>query len=73
MAEPSKYAWNCVLFYIQFTQEELLFLREWLPIREMIMYQRSLTRSFLHTYFQDVIDDSFEIGWSEAELYVKIE
>jgi hypothetical protein len=73
MKEPSKYAWNCVLYYIQFTHEELLSLREWLPIRELVMYQRSLTRSFLHQYFQDAIDDSYEIGWSEVELYVKEE
>lgn len=73
LKEPSKYAWNCVLYYIQFTQEELLSLRELLPIRELVMYQRSVTRTFLRKYFQDVIDDSFDIGWSEVELYVKEE
>ena len=70
MAEPSKYAWNCVLYYVQFTQNELLSLREWLPIYELVKYQKSVTRSFLRTHFQNEIDESLEIGWSSVKLYV---
>jgi hypothetical protein len=70
MAEPSKYAWNCILYYIQFTQEELLFLREWLPIYELVKYQKSVTRSFLRAHFQKEIDESLELGWSDVKIYV---
>jgi hypothetical protein len=70
LSNPSRYAWNCVLYYKQFTQDELLSLREWLTIRELIRWQNSVTREFLHTHFQKEIDDCLEVDWTDVEKYV---
>jgi hypothetical protein len=70
IANPSHHAWNCVLYYIQFTQDELLSLREWIEVRELIQYQRSVTREFLRTHFQKEIDDCLEVDWTDVEKYV---
>ena len=72
MLNPEKYAWNSVLYYIQFTQEELISLREWLTMPELIRYQKSVTRAFLSLHFQKEIDDSLDVDWErDVEIYVK--
>lgn len=70
MAEPQKYAWNCVLYYLQFTQDELLRMRDWIELREMIRYQRSISREFLRTHFMDAIDASLDVDWTDVEKHV---
>jgi hypothetical protein len=70
LTNPGNYAWNCVLYYKQFTQEELLSLREWIPVREVIRYQKSVTRAFLAEHFQKEIDDCLEVDWRDVEKYV---
>lgn len=70
MAEPQNYAWNCVLYFLQFTQDELLLLREWIELREMIMYQRAVTRAFLRAHFSEAIDVSLEVDWTDVEKHV---
>ncbi len=66
LATPERHAWNCVLYYVQFTQEELLYLREWIEIREVIKYQTSVTKAFLREHFFKEIND-----WTDVEKYVK--
>ena len=70
MAEPQKYAWNCVLCFLQFSQSELLEMQEWVELRPMIQHQHSLTREFLHTHFQAAIDDSLDVDWTDVEKHV---
>ncbi len=67
---PSNYPWNCILYYKQFTQDELLSLREWLTMRELIRYQKSVTYEFLRAHFQKEIDDCLEVDWTDVETYV---
>jgi hypothetical protein len=64
------YPWNCVLYYIQFTQEELLSIREWLEIRGVIKYQKSVTKAFLRQHFFKEIDDCLEVDWTDVDRYV---
>ncbi len=73
MAEPQKYAWNCVLCFLQFTQDELLAMREWIELRPMIQNQRSVTRDFLRAHFAQDIDDSLEVDWSDVEKHVPLQ
>ena len=67
---PEKYAWNLLLSQVQFTQEELLRVSAWITIREMIRYQKCLTRAFLEKHFAADIDESLEVDWDFVELYV---
>jgi hypothetical protein len=69
LANPSVYAWNCVLYFLQFTQDELLSVREWIELREMIRYQRSVTVEFLRTHFAAEIDASLEVDWADVERF----
>jgi hypothetical protein len=70
MENPREYAWNCVLHYIQFSQEELVQLKPYLHIPKLIRYQTSLTREFLETHFAEEIDACMEVDWLDVEKYV---
>lgn len=70
LSTPSKYAWNCVLYYIQFSQLELLSIKEWIEIPEMIKFQKSITKQFLRENFQKEIDDCLEVDWNDVNKYV---
>ena len=63
---PHKYAWNIVLRFKQFTQEEILLLRDFLPIVELIRFQHTVTIEFLHEHFQKDIDDSYDVDWNDC-------
>lgn len=69
-SNPSQYPWNCLLMYIQFTQEEILLLKDWIEVRELIKYQKSVTKQFLHDNFQKEIDDCLEVDWNDVDKYV---
>ena len=71
LANPSKHAWNCVLYYIQFSQDEILAVKEWIEVRELIKYQKSVTKQFLRDNFQKEIDDCLEVDWTDVDKYVK--
>jgi hypothetical protein len=66
LKEPHKYAWNIVLRFKQFTQEEILLLRDFLPLVELIRFQDSVTLDFLHAHFQKDIDDSYDVDWNDC-------
>jgi len=70
MKSPKSYAWNCLLFYVQFTQEELLQVKSHLAMPELIRYQKALTRDFLNTHFSEEIDACLEVDWLDVEKYV---
>lgn len=70
LAEPHKYAWNNVLRYVQFTQDELLILKPYLSLPELIQCQKSLTRAFLRAHFAAEIDACLEVDWRDVETYV---
>ena len=70
---PDNYAWNCVLYYVQFTQEELLRVREWIDIRVMVKHQKCLTRSFVHKHFSRDVDDDDLLTWEAVYKYVTTE
>ncbi len=69
LRNPQNYAWNCALYYMQFTQEELLEVKEHLDIVALIKYQTSVTRAFLRTHFEHEIDESLEVDWAMVEKY----
>lgn len=68
---PSRYAWNCLLYYKQFSQEEILMMKEWIEVRELIKYQKSVTKQFLREHFQKEIDDCLEVDWTDVDKYIK--
>jgi hypothetical protein len=70
LSNPSKYAWNCVLYYVQFSQEEILSVKEWIEVRELIKFQKSVTTQFLREHFQKEIDDCLEVDWNDVKKYV---
>jgi hypothetical protein len=72
-ANPRAYAWNCLLYYIQFTQSELLLARTYVDIVNMIKYQKCLTRRFVHEYFADDIENCDMLSWEDVNHYVQVE
>ena len=70
LKNPERYAWNLLLTQVQFTQEELLHVRNWIVIRSLIRYQTSVTKAFLEEHFATDIDESLEVDWAFVELYV---
>ncbi len=71
LENPSKHAWNGVLYYVQFSQDEILSVKEWIEVRELIKYQKSVTKKFLRDNFQKEIDDCLEVDWNDVDNYVK--
>ena len=71
MKNPQAYAWNCILYYIQFTQEEIVQMKSYMLMPELVKYQKSVTREFLETHFAEEIDDCLEVDWLDVEKYVK--
>jgi len=71
LTNPSNYAWNSLLYYIQFSQEEILSVKEWIEVRELIKFQESVTKLFLQEHFQKEIDDCLEVDWTDVDKYVK--
>jgi hypothetical protein len=69
LASPHTFAWNCVLYYIQFTQDELLLVKDWLDISALVKYQQSASYRFLRDYFADEIDSASDISWDEIKTY----
>ena len=72
LSNPSKYAWNCVLYYIQFTQEEILSVKEWIDVYDIVRFQKSVTQQFLRNHFQKEIDDCLEVDWNDVRKYVHL-
>jgi hypothetical protein len=64
------YAWNILLRCKQFTQEELLEVREYCCLPEMIRYQKSVTLEFLETHFAEEIDACLEVDWEDCRLWI---
>jgi len=71
LLSPSQYAWNSLLCYVQFTQEEILTLRNWMVMKSLIRYQKSATYEFLYTHFREEVDECLEVDWNDVELYAK--
>jgi hypothetical protein len=71
MAEPQKYAWNCVLAFIQFTQEEIIKMKDYIDIVTLVRYQKSVTHQFLREHFSEDIDECLELDWNDIKIYVK--
>ena len=66
---PHSYAWNILLRRLQFTQEELLINRDYIPLPEMIRFQESVTIPFLRAHFQWDIDDCLEVDWNDCQKW----
>jgi hypothetical protein len=69
VANPSKYAWNCLLYYRQFSQDELLHFRDYLEMPQLVKYQHAATLDFLRTHFSKEIDDCDMIDWLDVIRY----
>lgn len=69
LASPHRFAWNCVLYYIQFTCDELLQVKDWLDIIAVIKYQQSASYRFLEIHFTDEINELSIINWDEIKTY----
>jgi hypothetical protein len=70
-ANPSHYPWNCLLMFVQFTQDELLLMKDFIEVRELIRFQTVVTKQFLRDHFQKEIDDCLEVDWNDVDKYVK--
>ena len=70
LTHPIRYSWNCVLSFVQFTQEELLQIRSHLHIPTLIRAQKCLTREFLRSQFADEINACPDVDWNDVETYV---
>lgn len=67
LQEPQRYAWNILVCERQFTQEELLAVKEYLDLPTMIRSQLCLTRDFLEAHFVAEIDACLEVDWDDVE------
>lgn len=63
---PERFAWNILLRVQQFTQSELLTVREYICLKTMIRYQTSATIEFLREHFRKDIDDCLEVDWNDC-------
>ena len=70
LSNPSNYAWNYILHYIQFSQEEIISVKEWIELPELIKYQTSVTIQFLREHFQNEINVHSDIDWTDVKKYV---
>ena len=68
-AKPEKYSWNCLLYYRQFTQSQLLDFKQYLEMSYLVKYQAAATREFLTIHFKAEIDDCWEVSWEDVEKY----
>lgn len=68
--QPERYAWNILLRVQQFSQEELLVIREYLSLPEMIRFQQVVTMNFLRTHFSKEIDDCLEVDWEDCRKWI---
>ncbi len=71
LTAPNHYPWNLVLYNYQFTQDELIKLRTYVDLPNMIKYQKCLTRGFLREHFKDDINACLEVDWDDVEKYVR--
>jgi hypothetical protein len=70
LAYPERYAWNCVLESIQFTQVELLQVRQHIPMRPMILFQECITLEFLKENFSEDIDNDLTVDWNLVKTVI---
>ena len=70
LQNPEKYSWNLLLHYVQFTQEEILKNKPYMEMREMIRFQKSITKEFLKEHFTKEIDDDITVDWNYVDKYV---
>lgn len=66
LAEPHRFAWNIVVREHQFTQDELLTVREYLDLPTFLRFQQCLTLAFLREHFQTDIDNCLEVDWEDV-------
>lgn len=69
--DPEKYAWNCLLYYRQFDQAQLLHFKQFLEMPQLVKYQVAASETFLRTHFKTEIDACWEVDWSDVEKYTK--
>jgi hypothetical protein len=70
-AHPETYAWNCLLYYQQFSREELLHFKNYVDIESVVKYQISATYAFLESHFAEEIDECLEVDWNDVRKYTK--
>lgn len=68
---PSQFAWNIVVREHQFTQEELLAVKEFLDLPTMLRFQTCLTLPFLREHFQPEIDECLEVDWDDVRRWLQ--
>lgn len=69
-SNPGQYPWNCLLYYKQFTQDELIIGRPWIEIVDMVKYQKCLTLEFIQTHFENEVDESDILSWEDVQKYI---
>lgn len=60
-----------MLCFIQFTQPEILQMKEYMDIYTLVRFQKALTREFLRANFAEEIDECLELDWNDINMYVK--
>jgi hypothetical protein len=68
-----RYCWKNLLVDVQFTQEELLRVKDHFckpnstALRNMIRFQKSVTKEFLLQHFVKEIDDDEYVDWTHIQ------
>lgn len=67
LTNPASYAWNELLYRVQFTQEQLLSVRDYLDIPALVKYQKCVTLEWLETHFMNEINECIDVDWAQIE------
>jgi hypothetical protein len=67
---PEQFAWNELLYRIQFTQKQLLSVRDYLDIPALVKYQKCVTLEWLETHFMNEINECIDVDWVQIEAHL---
>ena len=69
VAAPQGYPWNIVLRIYQFTPAELLRVRNFCDVADIVRFQTEATYTFVYNNFRQEVDDSDQLDWDHVMRY----
>jgi hypothetical protein len=70
-ATPEIYPWNCLLYFRQFSKQELIDFKEFVEIVELVKHQESATYEFVLMNFKKEVDECDLLDWGDVEKYTQ--
>lgn len=70
LTNPASYAWNELLYRVQFTPDQLLSVRDYLDIPALVKYQKCVTLEWLETHFMNEINECIDVDWVQIEAHL---